>query len=97
MSINNMAEFEEKPIYIKRESGESNYDKQPDGDSNHGKTKWIVLLVVCFITFFYGIFSFVNDLPFKAISTNFLSGVASFVSIFLGFIWKSDTWNTQYL
>lgn len=65
MSTNNMAEFEEKTIYIKRESGGSNYDKQPDGNSNHGKTKWIVVLVVCFITFFYGIFSFVNDLPFK--------------------------------
>lgn len=45
-----------KNLYIKIESGGSNYDKQPDGDSNHGKTKWIVLLVVCFITFFMGFF-----------------------------------------
>ena len=56
MSINNMSEFEEKPIDIKSELGESNYDKHPEGDSNHGKTKWIVLLVVCFISFFMGFF-----------------------------------------
>lgn len=63
MSANNITESENKYIDVKSESGGSNYDKQPDGNSNHGKTKWIVLLVVCFITFFYGIFSFVNDLP----------------------------------
>ena len=64
MSANNHTELEEKHFYSKSESGGSNYDKLPDGNPNHGKTKWIVLLVVCFLTFFYGIFSFVNDLPF---------------------------------
>ena len=65
MSANNHTELEEKHFDSKSESGGSNYDKLPDGNPNHGKTKWIVLLVVCFLTFFYGIFSFVNELPLK--------------------------------
>ena len=92
MSINNMSEFEEKPIDIKSELGESNYDKHPEGDSNHGKTKWIVLLVVCFITFFYGIFSFVNDLPFKIpFVLLFPAWVGAAISIF-----KINKINQQY-
>lgn len=65
MSANNHTELEEKHFDSKSESGGSNYDKLPDGNSNHGKTKWVVLLVVCFLTFFYGVFSNVNELPLK--------------------------------
>lgn len=65
MSANNITESENKYIDVKSESGGSNYDKLPDGNPNHGKTKWIVLLVVCFLTFFYGVFSNVNELPLK--------------------------------
>ncbi len=65
MSANNITESEEKHFDSKSESGGSNYDKLPDGNSNHGKTKWVVLLVVCFLTFFYGVFSNVNELPLK--------------------------------
>lgn len=65
MSANNITESENKYIDVKSESGGSNYDKLPDGNSNHGKTKWVVLLVVCFLTFFYGVFSNVNELPLK--------------------------------
>lgn len=58
-----LKQFDNESLDLKCETNDSNYDKN-DG-SNHGKTKWFVLLIVGFITFIYGIFSNNIDLPIK--------------------------------
>ncbi len=48
---------ENESLSVKNETGDSNYDNNNDDGSDHGKTKWIVLLIIGFIIHICGIFT----------------------------------------